>query len=95
MTKRDLEKVVSEVTCNSREAVEIVDKIIEFIQQGLLEDGKVQLGGLGSFKIKVRKARKGIHPRTGKSLMIGPKRIIKFNPGKKLLERLKKEEANV
>lgn len=89
MNKKDLIKEVSNVTCNRREAIEIVDTVIKSIQKGLLQDGHVQVGGLGSFTVKVRKARKGVHPRTGESLLIAPKRVIKFQPGTRLQAQLK------
>jgi DNA-binding protein HU-beta len=48
----------------------------------------VRWGGLGSFKIRQRKPRKGRNPRTGEELQIPARKTITFSPAKALRERL-------
>jgi DNA-binding protein HU-beta len=50
--------------------------------------GDVRWGGLGSFKIRQRKPRKGRNPRTGEELQIPARKVITFSPGKALKQKL-------
>ena len=55
----------------------------------LLSDGKgVHWGGVGSFKVRQRKPRKGRNPRTGEELQIPARKVVTFSPAKALKERL-------
>ena len=45
---------------------------------------KVALVGFGTFGTVIRKARKGINPKTKQVIKIAQKRIPKFKPGKQL-----------
>jgi DNA-binding protein HU-beta len=56
----------------------------------LLASGEdVRWSGLGSFKIRERKPRKGRNPQTGEELQIPAKRVVTFSASKALKERLK------
>ena len=44
--------------------------------------------GLGSFKIRQRKPRKGRNPRTGEELQIPARKVITFSPAKALKQEL-------
>jgi DNA-binding protein HU-beta len=48
----------------------------------------VRWGGLGSFKIRQRKPRKGHNPRTGEALQIPAHKVITFSPSKALKQKL-------
>jgi DNA-binding protein HU-beta len=48
----------------------------------------VRWGGLGSFKIRQRKSRKGRNPRTGEELQIPARKVITFSPAKALKQKL-------
>jgi DNA-binding protein HU-beta len=55
----------------------------------LLSAGEhVRWSGLGSFRIRERKPRKGINPQTGRGLQIPAKKAIQFLPARALKERL-------
>ena len=45
-------------------------------------------GGLGSFKIRQRKLRKGRNPRTGEEIQIPARKVITFSPAKALMQKL-------
>ena len=67
----------------SRAIRAVVKAIREILQQG----GKVSLSGLGTFKVKGRKARKGRNPKTGEVIEIPAGRKISFK-GSLSLKRL-------
>jgi DNA-binding protein HU-beta len=48
----------------------------------------VRWRGVGSFKVRRRKPRKGRNPRTGEELQIPARKVITFSPAKALKERL-------
>jgi DNA-binding protein HU-beta len=48
----------------------------------------IRWGGLGSFKIRQRKPRKGRNPRTGEEVQIPARKAITFSPAKALKQRL-------
>jgi DNA-binding protein HU-beta len=55
----------------------------------LLSGGEgMRWGGIGSFKVRQRKPRKGRNPRTGEELQIPARKVITFSPAKALKERL-------
>jgi DNA-binding protein HU-beta len=48
----------------------------------------VRWSGLGSFKIRQRKPRKGRNPQTGEELQIPARKVITFSPSKALKQKL-------
>jgi DNA-binding protein HU-beta len=70
---------------SARRALNAVGAIIFDVLSG--GEG-VRWGGLGSFKIRQRKPRKGRNPRTGEELQIPARKAITFSPAKALKQRL-------
>jgi DNA-binding protein HU-beta len=55
-----------------------------------IEDGdRVNLVGFGSFSLIDRAPRLGRNPKTGEAVTIPSRRSIKFNPGKKLIQKIR------
>jgi integration host factor subunit beta len=52
----------------------------------LAEGDKVEIRGLGSFKVKAYDGYKGRNPRTGKVVKVKPKKLPFFKCGKELKE---------
>jgi DNA-binding protein HU-beta len=50
--------------------------------------GELRISGLGTFHVQERKATTGRNPRTGESVNIPAKRVVKFKAGKALNEAL-------
>lgn len=50
------------------------------IRDGLAEDGEVKLAGFGTFRRKSVAARRIIHPRSGESLRLPPRSVLRFIP---------------
>ncbi len=47
-------------------------------------DNKIQIPGFGSFKMEKRPARTGRNPKTGESMKIPAKQVVKFKASKTL-----------
>ncbi|MCC6934260.1 MAG: HU family DNA-binding protein [Candidatus Yanofskybacteria bacterium] len=59
---------------------------------GLLRKGeKINITGLGIFKVADRKAREGRNPRTGETIQIPASKKLRFTPSKVLKEAVMKK----
>ena len=87
MTKADLVELVAvRVHLTKKDTEFVVDSILDSISKALAsqDDGKVELRGFGSFRIRQRRARQGRNPQSGESVQVPPKRVPFFKPGKEL-----------
>jgi len=85
VNKADLVEAVAKVTCTKKEAANAVDATIGAIRKSLKKGDRVGLVGFGSFSVKQRKARKGRNPRTGETITIKAKKVVRFSPAKGLV----------
>lgn len=73
-----------------KEAIkEIVDDTFEFIIESLRRHKKFTYSGFGSFRLKTRKAKTGVHPNTGEKCAIPSRQAISFLVSDKLKKNLK------
>lgn len=85
MNKNDLAvEIVKESGVTKVDALKVIDSFVEVVSEELVKDGKLTLVGFGTFKTITKKQKKGRNPRTGDSITIPKKRVVKFIPGKKL-----------
>ena len=71
------------------QAVRAVKATVLTIRATMKSGGKVSLTGLGTFKVKARKARKGRNPKTGETIQIPEGRKISFKPSLSLKKLIK------
>ena len=97
MNKTDLiDKVTISLNTVSRNKVEIsVNAILELMTETLKENGRIEIRGFGSFKIRQRRAKNGRNPKTGESVQVPPKKQPHFKPGKEMRERVNGGEFTV
>ena len=89
MHKNHIVKAVQkELQISEQEYKEALEVMLAKIVDILIKEKKVNLRNFGTFTIKIHKARKGINPKTGASLNIPQKRVIKFNSCKVLKEKI-------
>ena len=67
-------------------ARDVVDTILGCVEETLLEGGRVELRGFGSFSTRVAKAYTGHHPQSGEPISIPERRVAVFKPGRALAE---------
>ena len=65
---------------------EAVRHILSLMVETLVDDGRVEIRGFGSFCLHHRQARIGRNPKTGESVAVPAKAIPHFKPGKALRE---------
>ena len=92
MTKAALVEEVSRVADLTRKHSEvIVDTVFRSIILALRRGEKIELRGLGSFRLRQRESRKGRNPKTGDRVDVPPKKVPYFKPGKELKELINRE----
>ena len=89
MNKSELIKALAEEnTISTDESTIVVNSFFDSIRQALLAGQRVEIRGLGSFKIKEYKAYSGRNPKTGDIVSVAPKKLPFFRAGKELKEFL-------
>ncbi|MBK8871733.1 MAG: HU family DNA-binding protein [Elusimicrobia bacterium] len=81
MKKNDLvTRVARQSNVGRTETARTLKALVGAIREALKNGDKVSLSGLGTFKIKARKARVGRNPQTGAVISIPAGRKISFKP---------------
>jgi DNA-binding protein HU-beta len=76
-------------------ALEMIHAVLGGVISGLIQDGHVRLGELGTFEVKERKARTSRNPRTGDKLLVPRKQAVVFRPASELKTHLTKRPMTV
>jgi nucleoid DNA-binding protein len=89
MTKADLARSIGKQhNLTQKEAVRVIDAILETISDALTEGEKVELRGFGSFTVKKRPGRTARNPKTGDKVYVAPKATPAFKASKALKKLL-------
>jgi DNA-binding protein HU-beta len=79
VTFSDLVGRIADETGASRRVIrDLLKEISTVTNEGLLRDGRVNIPGLGIFKLKWRDVRKGINPKTSKTIQIPAQNRVYF-----------------
>lgn len=84
MTKNDLIEKLAKLMPSKKEATIVVNKLFEEILAAIINGEKVVITGFGSFNLLVTQAKKGRNPKTGDTILIEPKKKIKFKQSKEI-----------
>ena len=89
MNKSDLIEALSKSEDLTRtKAEEIVNLVFDEMTNALVAGDRVEIRGLGSFKVKSYDGYKGRNPKTGKPIKVKAKKLPFFKCGKELKERV-------
>ncbi len=84
-----MEEVARSADLTKKQAEGVVESVFEGIIASLKAGQKIELRGFGSFKLRVRGARVARNPKkSGVKVMVPPKRVPFFKPGKKLKDMI-------
>ncbi|MBD5641267.1 MAG: integration host factor subunit beta [Desulfovibrio sp.] len=87
MNRSELIKALAEDADMSLEdAANVVGIFFDSIKNALLNGGRVEIRGFGSFKVKSYGSYAGRNPRTGEAVDVTSKKLPFFRPGKELKE---------
>ena len=89
MNKSELVKALADqANISLDEATLVVNTFVDSMKDSLLEGGRVEIRGFGSFKVKEYGSYAGRNPRTGEKVAVEPKRLPFFRARKELKEYL-------
>ena len=86
MTKNDLIEKIAKIMPSKKEATTVVNQLFEEMLNAIVNGEKVVITGFGSFNLLVTQAKKGRKPKTGDTILIEPKKKIKFKQSKEILK---------
>jgi integration host factor subunit beta len=87
MNKSDLISAIKEKTSLSRkDAEKVIDTFFDTITQSIVNGGRVEIRGFGSFMVKDYKPYIGRNPKTGSQIQVPSKKLPFFKVGKELKE---------
>ena len=85
MNKTELIAAVAEkAEISKKDAEKAVMAFTDVVSEELVNGGKIQLVGFGTFEVSERPAREGRNPRTGETMTIAATKTPKFKVGKAL-----------
>lgn len=91
MNKSELIAAVAEQAgLSKKDAEKAVNAFIGAVTETLIDGGKIQLVGFGTFEVRARDARTGKNPRTGETIKIAASKIPAFKAGKALKDAVNK-----
>ena len=88
VTKDDIVARIHEVGFTKKQAVDLVETLIEIIKGNLEKGEDVLISGFGKFCIKNKHQRRGRNPATGDDLMLRERRVITFKCSGKLRNKI-------
>lgn len=88
VTKDDIVARIHEVGFTKKQAVDLVEALIEIIKASLEKGEDVLISGFGKLCIKRKHQRRGRNPATGEDLMLRERRVITFKCSGKLRNKI-------
>ncbi len=87
-------KELSRQGITRKKARHILNQTFNIISKALQSGEDVIIPGFGRFYPRLKWARKGRDPRTGKAIILPPRRIIKFRCSSRLKEKLNRNQKS-
>jgi DNA-binding protein HU-beta len=85
MNKADLvARIAQDTGATKSSAAAAVDSLLAGITRALKKGDAITFVGFGTFKTSKRRARVGLNPRTGDTIKIPKRRVVRFTAGKAL-----------
>ncbi len=89
MTKADIAVRVQEgLSCQRKDAVELVDLVLETLKDAIATKGHVKISGFGNFEVRKKADRKGRNPHTGDTITISSRKVLTFKASPVLKGRI-------
>jgi integration host factor subunit beta len=83
-----IEALAKEEKLPLKKAEEVVNTVFGEIETALIKGERVEIRGLGSFKVKKYGGYRGRNPKTGEMIKVASKKLPFFKVGKELKERV-------
>jgi DNA-binding protein HU-beta len=79
-----IDKVAADTQLTKAQAGVALNALVDAIKGALQSGDKVTLVGFGTFSVGKRSARTARNPKTGASIQVEAKKVVKFKTGKEL-----------
>lgn len=86
-----IEYVADETGISKADASRIIDAVINGMFTALKDNRRVALMGFGTFNVVKRNAKNGRNPKTGESVKVPAKKVIKFKTSAELQSAINKK----
>ena len=83
-----LTKALAEQGYRRKEAVELVETLLEIIKETLARGEDVLVSGFGKFCIRQKKSRRGRNPQSGENLILPERRVVTFKYSSVLRDKI-------
>ncbi len=94
MNKSELiERLAERSGLNVIQSEEIVNLIYKKMKDTMVNGGRIEIRGFGSFVVKQYQSYQGRNPKTGERISVPPKKLPFFKVGKELKERIDQENS--
>ena len=88
-TKKDIVKhIASEQNLPQLDTKNVVQSFLDTVIDVLCKEGRLELRDFGVFQVKQRAQRKARNPKTGESVIVPPRKVVTFKPGKLLQNKI-------
>jgi DNA-binding protein HU-beta len=84
-----IDQLSEELELSRAEAKDLVDKTVTELTEQLGQGSSFTIPDLGTFKTRVKEVQKVYNPHYEKFMLIPPKRVVEFTPGRTLKDNLK------
>lgn len=89
MTKRELvRRIAADLDIDQAITREIVQRTLDAIIKAVVDNGRIELRNFGVFEVRKRAARKARNPKTNEEVLVPPKCVLGFQPGKNVAKRV-------
>jgi len=89
LTRMDLsEAVFREVGLSRNESAQLVEAVIQYMSDALVQGEQVKISSFGTFGVRSKSERLGRNPKTGEEVPISPRRVLSFRPSHLMKERV-------
>lgn len=82
------EAVFREVGLSRNESAQLVETVIKYMSDALVDGEQVKISSFGTFSVRSKSERLGRNPKTGEEVPISPRRVLSFRPSHLMKERV-------
>tara|TARA_Y100001960_G_C14738893_1_gene861814 strand:- start:1120 stop:1425 length:306 start_codon:yes stop_codon:yes gene_type:complete len=82
------EAVYQEVGLSRNESMDLVEMVLDFMADTLVQGEAVKVSSFGSFSSRQKRQRIGRNPKTGEEVPILPRKVLVFRPSQVLKSRV-------
>lgn len=96
MTKKEMvRRLAGELGIDQTLTRKIVQKTLDSIIDALMTEGRIELRNFGVFEVRTRAARTARNPKTNQQVIVPPRRVVVFQPGKNVAVMVNRSGAEM